>query len=117
MQTYVNMFELDIKKTKYDIVKQGRTRRRHPTGDKTICPAVVYGVPVDTQVWVSPGEEGGEGKAVRKRRWRAALSGAQMEAEQVLLPALRCPSVLPEGSFRSRGSSKDSMAPRGLSPD
>ena len=73
--------------------------------------------PEDTRVWASPGEEGGEGKAVRRRRWRAALSGAQMEAEQLLLPALGCPLVRPDGSFRSRGSSNDSMAPRCLSPD
>lgn len=64
------------------------------------------------------GEEGGDGKVVRKRRWRAALMGAQMEAEQLLFPALRwCPLVLPEGNFKSRGSSNDNMASLWISPD
>lgn len=57
-----------------------------------------------------PGEEGGEGKVVHSRRGLEALRGAQMEEGQALFPSLTGPSVRPEGSFKSSGSSSDSMA-------
>lgn len=60
--------------------------------------------------WLLPGEEGGDGKVVQSRRGRAAMKGVQTEGGQVLFPNLTRPSVLPEGSFKSSGSSKDSMA-------
>lgn len=57
-----------------------------------------------------PGEEGGEGKVVHSRRGRVAPRGAQIDEGQALFPNLTGPSVRPEGSFRSSGSSTDSMA-------
>lgn len=57
-----------------------------------------------------PGEEGGEGKVVQSRRGRVVPSGAQIDEGQALFPNLTGPSVRPEGSFRSSGSSTDSMA-------
>lgn len=61
--------------------------------------------------WTSlPGEEGGEGKVEQSRRGRVALRGAQMEEGHALFPNLSGPFVRPEGSFKSSGSSSDSMA-------
>lgn len=57
-----------------------------------------------------PGEEGGEGKAVHSRRGCVAMSGAQADEGQALFLNLTGPSARPEGSFKSRGSSNDSMA-------
>lgn len=57
-----------------------------------------------------PGEEGGEGKVAYRRRGRVALRGAQMEEGHALFPDLSGPSVRLEGTFKSRGSSTDSMA-------
>lgn len=60
-------------------------------------------------LWGSPGEEGGEGK-VYIRRGRVLGRGVQMEEAHALFPNLTGPSVRPEGSFKSSGSSKDTMA-------
>ncbi len=60
--------------------------------------------------YLLPGEEGGEGKVVHSRRGRMALRGAHMEEGQDLFPNLTGLSVRPEGSFKSSGSSSDSMA-------
>lgn len=62
-----------------------------------------------------PGEEGGDGKVVYIRRGRVALRGAQIE-EEVLFPNLTGPSIRPEGSFKSNGSSNDNMASGCSSP-
>lgn len=47
---------------------------------------------------------------MHSRRGLEALRGAQMEEGQALFPSLTGPSVRPEGSFKSSGSSSDSMA-------
>ncbi len=47
---------------------------------------------------------------MHSRRGRVALRGAQIEEGQDLFPNLTGPSVRPEGSFKSSGSSNDSMA-------
>lgn len=57
-----------------------------------------------------PGEEGGEGKVVHSRRGRVAMRGAHTEEGQALFLNLTGASVRPEGSFKSSGSSSDSMA-------
>lgn len=59
---------------------------------------------------VLPGEEGGEGKVVHSRRGRVTLRGAQIEEVQALFPNLTGLSMRPEGSFKSSGSSNDTMA-------
>lgn len=56
---------------------------------------------------VLPGEEGGEGNS---RRGRVTLRGAQIEEVQALFPNLTGPSMRPEGSFKSSGSSNETMA-------
>lgn len=59
---------------------------------------------------VLPGEGGGDGKVVYSRRGRVVLRGAQIEEGQALFPSRTGLSVRPEGSFKSNGSSNDSMA-------
>lgn len=47
---------------------------------------------------------------MHSRRGRTALRGGQVEDGQALFPNLTGPSVRPEGSFKSSGSSNDNMA-------
>lgn len=47
---------------------------------------------------------------VHSRRGRVMLRGAQIEEGQALFPNLTGPPIRPEGSFKSSGSSNDTMA-------
>lgn len=57
-----------------------------------------------------PGEEGGDGKVAHSSRGRVTARGGQTEEGQGLFPSLTGPSLRPEGSFKSSGSSRDNMA-------
>lgn len=83
--------------------------------DLTICPTELTYRLLRFQLYLSvpglrlPGEEGGEGNGVHCSRGREALGGAHVEEGKGLFPSITEPRARPEGSFKSSGSSSESM--------